>query len=584
MKHIIRGISILMPAVFILASCPSFNAFAAEAKAQDVIPADGLVIEVKTDKSSYDYFDTAAINVKVSNKYDFPVENVTVCLYSDSCKLPKGEKCISDKMNIKEGKSETLQFHAKFADRSKLNIFQKIIFFFRNLFNPSDSFKHTDEKENFETAEQFSIRFGTADCIFNVTVYYTYKMQETDEELEELLNSDRFEKAYNRDKSEAFDMVTDCLDNMKNEGLVGSYSSDEENKEVWFEYLLDNNKTAVGGVDLLPPEDGKNSSASAVQAAADGEDDTAGSMMFFDALSGGDFNSNNTVYNKICASLRMYNNSYGHLKFRYEDCKNLDCSKPSFICLSSHGGETTKLNIFGKKQKPYIMMSDYPSGNPSFEKDKIEKKVGTLFIKNIKYSVIFPGFFKKQDFRNAVVFFESCCAFGGENNNTEFADALIDSGCLAVIGFQYDVDDTYSADVLKSFIEHFRKGESLNKSLSEANEYAKSKMDKEPDLTTGILRYRFNNSGDETILDCGPDAGKRVGLRVHYEDTTRDGNAEDDLFIIILSKDVLEGKSTEEIAATAVEEIEKLGIRGSAKVVSVNESGSFYDIDVLIAN
>lgn len=584
MKQTIKCVSLLLAVVLILTSLPLCNAFASDGQSQDAIPADGLIIEVSPGKDSYAYSDTASIKVKVTNKYDFPVENVTVCLYSDSCKVPKGEKCISDKFTLGSGKSKSVQFHAKLGSTSKLNIFQRIILFFRNLFNPADYFKHIDdkEKESFECSELFTVRFDTIDCLFDTTVYYTYNMQEVDEDLEELLKSPEFDEAYNKDLSEAFEMVTDCLDNMENEGLVRSYSSDEDDKEVWFEYQLENNEYAVGGVDLLPPEEGKNSSADAVQAAANRDDGLTGSMMFFDALSGVDYNSSKNLYNKICESLDKYNASSGHNRFTYEDCKNLDCSKPSFICLSSHGGETTELAILGRNKKPYIMMSDYPAGNVNFEKDKANLTVGTLFIKDKKYGVVFPKFFKNKDFKNTVVFFESCCAFGGDNKSTDFADALTGSGCLAVIGFQHDVDSEYSRNVLSGFIERFRSGETLEEAINKANDDAKGYLGKEPDKTTGILRCKFKNNGKETILDCGPGGGKQVGFIVHYEDfTPNKENSEGDFFVIIVDKAVLTGKNTDEIANIAREEIKKLGYI-NAVISYVEKNGEFYTFNAKV--
>ncbi len=525
MKRTTKIISCLMAVAVMLACFPVCGVFASDPQGQDdAIAADGLEFDIRPGKSNYAYSETAAINVTLTNKYDFPVDNVTVYLYSGSCKLPKGSKNISEEMTLEAGESKTVTFNVKLGDSSKLNIFQKILFFFRNLFSPSDSFKPIDEKESLKCSSSFNVRFGPADCAFDVTAYFTHNMQVVDETLEELLQSHDFQITYSNDIESALEIVENKLVSMENKELVADISSDGKS-EVWFEYLLDDGQTAIGGVDLTPPEEGKNSPANAVQAAGGSSNAPAGSMMFFDALtSEQDFSSSLTLYNIICSSLGKYNSPSEHLSFSFSNCKNPDYYKSALVCLSAHGGVTDPLKAFGAEM-PYMLLSDCPKGKRDFANDIANHAAGTLWLLDENgvaqlFGVLFPKFYEQMDFSNTVVFMENCCGFGNKGSADDaFANVFKDKGCLAVIGFQYDVNDNYSNSVLENFISQFRNGETLANAIAAANEYAiNNVLHKTPDSSTGILQYRFKNSGSETIFDCGPDAGNLAGIRLKFVD------------------------------------------------------------------
>lgn len=98
--------------------------------------ADDLSVNIKTDKSSYSYSENVTVYVTVSNSSDiYSYKNITVS--PASSQYYSSNKTTHENIEeIKPGCSKTVGFTMKLSENaSDLNILQKIILFFRNLFS-----------------------------------------------------------------------------------------------------------------------------------------------------------------------------------------------------------------------------------------------------------------------------------------------------------------------------------------------------------------------------------------------------------------------------------------------------------------
>lgn len=582
-----KALSLLTAMVIALSSFAFYGASASSVK---VIPGDtenGLEVELKPGKSEYGYGDTASIKVSVKNNYGFDVDKLIISVYSSDCKLPAGEKCKSDVLKLEKGKTTEFTVHAKLGSSAKLNFFQKILFFFRNLFSRSESFEKLSDGEKtavsvngdndvFENTLQANVKFSGAICRVDVSAVYDFGFsdkeqklaEEVDSGIEKTLNSSGFKEAILQDLNTRGNNVENqkkaigqTLGTLSEKGLVAQPEYDEEEGVYWFLYNLGGGETAIGGVRIKQNNSQKN----------------AGGSPFL-TLEG--FNKEED-YSDIESEYGKYFGA-SVIKADYDSCRNL--SGRSFLCFSCHG------NVYFNNI-PYIQLPGFYD-DEMFKADLKDKNAGSIFeyvfeyvdgvIANFsakEFGVLFPAFFRSKKIDNSIVFLESCCAFGKDKREDTLAQSFISAGAKAVIGFQNEVYYSYSLKFMKTFAENIAMGKNAGEAVAACKA---AHGDTDGDLAQP---YLLGDAGT-TILSCGPDGGKLAGLRVHYTDTTGGGNGEGDLFLIVLKAEELSGKSNEEIADTAEREIIKLGIRGSAAVDpgSITRSGSFYNIEAIIAN
>ena len=512
LKKLVSAVLVMSIALTSLPLC------AVNGSAVSVEPGDkenGLAIEVNPSKSEYAYGDTAELTVKVTNGYGFNIDNLMISVYSPDCKLPKGEKCKSDIVKLDSGKSQVFTVKAKLGSSAKLNFFQKIVFFFKNLFSRDSSFERISEndksivsirRENgiFEDKTQKSVKFGTADCSFEVTVIYDCGFTE------EML------KKWEED-----------------EQITGT-QFDESEQIYWYEYDLDGGGTAIGGISLPAEADEEPEELADEQI----EGNNPAFLMLDGFSSGVSFNDDSNSYKSLTDTFEKYYGA-GHITARYDNFRKTSGS--SFMCVSCHGGVYLKDTV----NKPYIQLSNYPENEEEFIGDLREKNAAVLtrVYKVLKgetydyiaktYGILFPGFFENKTYDNTVVFLESCCAFGCGSQNNKLAEALINSGCKAVIGFWNEVRSAYSKEFMTDFVKRFAMGDDI----SAAFEYCTGKHG----LTDGDeATALYSGDGSATMLECGPKGGNQAGIRLkfHYDDEAE--NEDSYLFLVKPGKEIVQ--------------------------------------------
>ena len=596
MKKTIRVLSVIIAVMLMLTSFPVCNIFASAVESKQGDTENGLKIDVKPGKSSYASSDTAEIKVTVKNNYGFDIDKLMIAVYSGDCKLPAGEKCKSDVKKLKDSEETVFTVRAKLGSGAKLSFFQKILFFFRNLFSRNDSFEQVtdsdraavsvnkDQNSVFQNEEHLKISFAGAECSFDIYVIYDCGFSGGEKTIVSEVNEEIINSLSGISFDETKDPVETVKENIEEElGSLGteSITFSEEEGIVWYNYNLENGETAIGGVKISQENDDdyNNSADLSPQAAFETSTGEAPLLM----LDGFGRSSYQSIWDEYSKYYKTENKMA-----KYENCRNL--SGRMFLCFSCHG------NVYFNT--PFIALSDYPFDNDLFQADLKGENAASIIevvieyvgnkaaIKAAKqYAVLFPAFFSSKKLDNTVVFLECCYAFGTDDKNSEaLADNLLKAGALAVIGFQNAVNSKYSTEFMKTFISKFTQGSTVEESVT----YCENNVTK-PETDRSVVCCSIKEGKENsTILNCAPKGRELAGLQIHYIDDTAGGNNGEGDFVILINKSDLENKKTKEEKADVIKSVieEQYGLWAAASVTSLSEINDkgFYNVTVHVSD
>ncbi len=471
-----------------------------------------LIIDIKPDKDSYRLGDTASVTVKVTNRYGFEINNLIISLESSDCKLPRGEK---SKSQIKEilaaNDSFSDNFKIKLGSNAKLGFFQRILFFFLNLFNPSDNISPSVSGEEialknedkyidnyiYKNSLDYTVKFGSADCGLTVIVRY-------DVGINSVINGKTDDNTLPETAEDKAKAIIKELESLE---LIKNVQQDKERDCYWYKFLQDGSE-AIGGLDYSEPATESDSQPAESAEPAEGNNNTP-LLILGDGNHLSDFKELSDDYGKY----QLTQPGAGYIDASYENLnkKEFNCT---FIFVSCHGGVCSLLDGM-----PYIRLTNCPENESEFIGDLVNNCAGILtrLIKSggkivaKKYGILFPKFFEDKSFKNTVVFLGSCCGFGNDSEKTDFAESLCEKGCKAVIGFQKDVVTNSSIAFMKKFVESFSEGESLKDCFKQSE-------DIEWNGATPCLYVNNESDKNATILDCGPNGGNLAAVRIQLWD------------------------------------------------------------------
>lgn len=446
-KSISKILCVLFSAAIIFSALPAVHA----EKAGEAEPSVEISVEYGNIRNASD---TAGITVKVKNTSPETINNVYISVSSGSCLPAKGSKTCSEKKQVLDrGDTTEFRFNAVLGSKaSGISFFDKIIMFFKRLFNSPGSFaalpdevnKITNEKSQYEE----EIKFGSASGKITVTVYYLYgytaSMEKENEKLDRTLKE--VVEDYDGDNGYA-GYIESELKRLEENGDISDYLHDKNTGEFWVNTKSDSGKiysipTAPDDDVLKMPEPQE----SEFEASKDGEGKIDNEVIILDCL------NNSTVFTEM----KNMELNTGRIKyFTLEDALALE--KVPMVLFLTHGN----VDWLGQ---PYICVmkddSKREAENAALENRQaveiLGRKEGVKEI--VEYLGLLPKFFtvnyKNQGymFNGSVVYLGLCSGFGKNSTNEELADAFIESGCGYVIGFKDTVKETNNINFIKEFI------------------------------------------------------------------------------------------------------------------------------------
>lgn len=442
-KTFSKVLCILFSAIVLFSSLP----FAFAEETGEAKPSVEITVEYNTVRKASD---TAGITVKVKNTSPETINNVYVSVSSDNCLPAKGSKtCSEKKQALDRGDTTEFRFNAVLDSKaSGVKFFDKIIMFFKRLFNSPGSFTALPDEVNRVTNEKSQyekeIKFGSASGKIKVTVYYLYGYTDSMERENEKLDRTLKEVVEDYDGDNGYAGYIEFeLNKLIENGDISDYTFDENTDEFWVNTETDSGKiysipTAPDDDVLKMPEPQE----SEFEAVKDGEGKIDNEVIILDCL------NNSTVFTEM----KNMELNTGRIKyFTLEDALALE--KVPMVIFLTHGN----VDWLGQ---PYICVmkdaSKRKAENAALENRQaveiIGRKEGTKEL--VEYIGLLPRFFtvnyKNQGykFNDSVVYLGLCNGFGNE----KLADAFIESGCKYVIGFEEEIDETNNINFIKEFI------------------------------------------------------------------------------------------------------------------------------------
>ena len=217
-KTVIKTTALLLALVTLF----TFTPLSTQAE-EETIKINAPIIEITSDKTTYGIYDSAHVTVSVSPHGEYPVEDINIGTSIDGqlVALKGGE--FSKKIDILS-ESEVYEFEvALSSNASGLNIFNKIIMFFRKLFGkgyntveiPENNFSDRRTK----VSESLDLSFSSITGTVTVNLWYKNEIESTDTDGDGLI--DYFEKANGLNPNKT-DSDNDCLNDYDEFIIIGT--------------------------------------------------------------------------------------------------------------------------------------------------------------------------------------------------------------------------------------------------------------------------------------------------------------------------------------------------------------------------
>ena len=162
-----------------------------------------LEIQVSSNKSTYSLFDNPHITITIENKGTKAVSNIVAFAVSDDLKLINNGSLSSKYIfNIAPGATEEFSFDVVLSRNStKVNIFYKILLFFKTLFMSLSNLEYYTVNEPIASS-QATVSFGAIQARLSVQIEQNdpdtisdaelAEMKKVDKEINKLLNNNEF--------------------------------------------------------------------------------------------------------------------------------------------------------------------------------------------------------------------------------------------------------------------------------------------------------------------------------------------------------------------------------------------------------
>lgn len=169
------------------------------------------------------------------------------------------------------------------------------------------------------------------------------------------------------------------------------------------------------------------------------------------------------------------------------DLKSID-GKNEIVCFSGHGSIYEGTTVMCTEET----VTD--DNRQTYTADLNKERIVPVFVEGELVYWVFPKLFEdhynSNSFSNSIIFSECCMFFGmNDDNSEEFANAFINNGAKAVMGYYNSVGADYSRDFIKECIDNLilgdTIGEAFNKAIKEHGE-----DDKLPEKDKGKSFYQ----------------------------------------------------------------------------------------------
>lgn len=475
MKEISKKVfSVLLVIAILMSPYAAFNALADEST--DI----QLEIQVSSNKSTYSLFDNPHITITIENKGTKAVSNIVAFAVSDDLKLINNGSLSSKYIfNIAPGATEEFSFDVVLSRNStKVNIFYKILLFFKTLFMSLSNLEYYTVNEPIASS-QATVSFGAIQARLSVQIEQNdpdtisdaelAEMKKVDKEINKLLNNNEFESYTETEKQNA---VTDLLENFENTQVANdSISYDENSKMCSFSYA----NGVLGGVylgDFPENSNGLNDSEQNITAPiaenAVNLSDKDALILFSFNFSTDNPSFRDPFYTQTEKSWEATGlNTDVDKSVTVRDIKNID-SDYEIICFSGHG--VVYRNV------PSLCLTEVRTDS----KDKeyaYDLKNNNLAIVSYGsdpdnfYYLVFPTLFESTYGSNGLngkfIFSETCCFLGEFGRyNYSLADTLVECGAEAVVGFHNSVMAVYSRDFMKYWVDNLCAGKTAEQAYN----------------------------------------------------------------------------------------------------------------------
>lgn len=434
---------------------------------------EAFEITVTSDKEKYSLTDTAKFTLNVTNITDRAISGVTVAANSDYYLLAKGSKGLFDVGSVPPGQTVAFELETVInRNSSGINLWGKIVLFFKQLFNKPHSFVDYNPDEKRSEAESLTVSHGGKNVTLSAAVWYSAF---TDSELAAMNSVDS--------ALSSSDDVDESLNELEQSGLISDVTDSGAVK--WFKYL----GGALGGV------------------ATQGFDDTEHYSQ--PGLSDTDVDDNTlAIYNKysVGRALVLYSfnypedleyqsyrrpfycgadssscvNTWGSAQIMtdfdfsvtVDDIKNIG-SQYSIVCFSGHGATF--------KNKPVMCLTQTVNDENRqwYADDLMNGRLAAVNYQGDVYYWVFPSIFEQaysdSDLDGKMIFIQCCEAFGhGGKKDFSFADAMTGAGADCVIGFCNSVNSNYGRLFMKECVSAFINGGTAKDAYQKACDFVGS--------------------------------------------------------------------------------------------------------------
>ena len=142
-----------------------------------------LLVKVLTDKTNYSATDSARVTVKVENKSDKTLSGEVISAKADNWLLAKGSASnVLEVGEMNTGETKEISFNCVVnRSASGINFFNRIILFFKQLFNKPSAFKSINYSDKISVVVSKSVNHGGATVKITGTVWYAPVVTEPDD-------------------------------------------------------------------------------------------------------------------------------------------------------------------------------------------------------------------------------------------------------------------------------------------------------------------------------------------------------------------------------------------------------------------